>query len=604
MTAQQQDWLDAEDPVFEPVHVPGDGPHDVEDLDPEVTLGAGTVDFGAVRVPVPERGTVAVDPSEKGRMQAVHVSVPEGRLSVSALAAPKSSRLWPDLVKEIDASLREGGARVRSFQGDWGRELHATSGAATSLFVGVDGARWMLYGVATGPTRDAGALDEQLRRMMRGTIVVRGRSPYPVRTVLPLEVPGHLATSAPDPEASGSVVELRSPADTGHRSAPTAAYPAEPAPAPPTTALPTTALPTTAPPTTALPVAGPAAGWGSGWSPADELSAPEVSPPTTALPVHRAPAASGSRSPDVAPPTTALPVAPARGPVDGAPPWADPVHRVADPGGPLPLDAGPDPDDRPTDIRQAPVESPLTARWPAAGVPGGSETAPWALSPPPPGGRRRLREPGDHLPVSPGLTGPWAPWPDSPTGSGRAVGPAPRSNGHRPPAFPADPGGRRATERAPRGWEAPPVDRARSARRRSDDPVRGTAVPSGFPTTRPAADTRPDAVPAPPRTDRHRLPDPAPTEALAVVPEVLRVGRHAVADPAPDRNGRGAETQPWVAPRGFRSHAAPGPVIETAPQPAVSRPAVSQAESGLVTEPLPVYRPAAERPTGRHHRPD
>ena len=71
---------------------------------------------------------------------------------MSALAAPKSSRLWPELAKEIEASLREGGARVRSFTGDWGRELHATTGAATSVFIGVDGPRWMLYGVATGPT--------------------------------------------------------------------------------------------------------------------------------------------------------------------------------------------------------------------------------------------------------------------------------------------------------------------------------------------------------------------------------------------------------------------------------------------------------------------
>lgn len=170
------------------------GPHDADDLDRELIDAAGNVDFGAVRVPVPERGSVTVEPSENGRMQAVHISLPEGRLSVSALAAPKSSRLWPDLATEIDASLREGGARVRSFQGEWGRELHATSGAATSVFVGVDGARWMLYGVATGPTRDAPPLLDELRRMVRGTIVVRGRSPYPVRTVLPLETPAHLVS--------------------------------------------------------------------------------------------------------------------------------------------------------------------------------------------------------------------------------------------------------------------------------------------------------------------------------------------------------------------------------------------------------------------------
>ena len=118
--------------------------------------------------------------------------LPAGRLSVSALAAPRTERLWPDLAAEIDESLREGGATVRSFTGEWGRELHARTGDASSLFVGVDGPRWMLYGVATGPTSAAAELDAALRTMLRGTVVVRGRSPYPVRTVLPLTVPDQL----------------------------------------------------------------------------------------------------------------------------------------------------------------------------------------------------------------------------------------------------------------------------------------------------------------------------------------------------------------------------------------------------------------------------
>ena len=55
----------------------------------------------------------------------------------------------------------------------------------------------MLYGVATGPTGSARELDAALRVMLRGTVVVRGRSPYPVRTVLPLTVPEHLSRPGP-----------------------------------------------------------------------------------------------------------------------------------------------------------------------------------------------------------------------------------------------------------------------------------------------------------------------------------------------------------------------------------------------------------------------
>ncbi|WP_300009197.1 DUF3710 domain-containing protein [Pseudonocardia sp.] len=181
------------------------GPHDAEDLDPGAAPAPGTVDFGSVRVPVPEGGTVTVEPTANGRLQAVHVTMPGGRLSVSALAAPKSSALWPELVAEIDTSLRDGGARVRSFQGEWGRELHARTGAANSVFIGVDGARWMLYGVATGPARYAVELEAALRTMIKGAVVDRGRSPYPVRTVLPLVVPEHLVADAPVEEPPRSV---------------------------------------------------------------------------------------------------------------------------------------------------------------------------------------------------------------------------------------------------------------------------------------------------------------------------------------------------------------------------------------------------------------
>ena len=229
--------------------MPDTGPYDGDDLDPEATDATGIVDFGAVQVPVPPRGTVAVEPTANGRMQAVHVALPEGRLSVSALAAPKSSKLWPELAREIDTSLREGGATVRSFPGPWGRELHANSSGAKSVFIGVDGPRWMLYGVATGPANHAETLDFELRRMLRATVVVRGRAPYPVRTVLPLVVPEHLAeamaaaaAAKAEEEAAQAQEEAAAaasppPAPSGAASVPSGApeRPVQPAPTPPLT---------------------------------------------------------------------------------------------------------------------------------------------------------------------------------------------------------------------------------------------------------------------------------------------------------------------------------------------------------------------------------
>ncbi len=203
---------DADSATTQRMRIPTNGPHDGDTLGPEITPAPGTVDFGAVRVPVPVGGTVSVEPTTAGHVQAVHVTVPEGRLSVSALAAPRTGGLWADLATEIDASLREGGARVRSFAGEWGRELHATTDGATSVFVGVDGPRWMLYGVATGPTRDAVSLDARLRRMLRGTVVVRGKAPYPVRTVLPLAMPSEGVAEQQAAPSAPPTMTLRAPA--------------------------------------------------------------------------------------------------------------------------------------------------------------------------------------------------------------------------------------------------------------------------------------------------------------------------------------------------------------------------------------------------------
>ncbi|WP_098958838.1 DUF3710 domain-containing protein, partial [Pseudonocardia sp. N23] len=225
---------------YERLHNGADVDDDFRD-DPAHAAWARTIltdltDFGALRVPVPADGDVDLTVPPSGTMQAVHVLIPQGKLSVSALAAPRSEELWPTLASEIEASLRDGGATVRESSGEWGLELHAHTDVAGSVFVGVDGPRWMVYGVATGPQASAAELDAALRLMLRGMVVVRGRLPYPPRTVLPLELPEDLklrqdaqVAAAEKAKAAGEVVaETPEPRDL-----PTTAIPVRPTPARP-----------------------------------------------------------------------------------------------------------------------------------------------------------------------------------------------------------------------------------------------------------------------------------------------------------------------------------------------------------------------------------
>jgi hypothetical protein len=188
----------------------GSGPFD--SADPAAASCPGGLDFGSLRIPLPARAQLQVEEDSSELLRAVHVLVPSGRVSLSALAAPRSEPLWRALAEEIADSLAKDGARVRTEWGEWGREVQASSRGAVSRFIGVDGPRWMLYGVATGPVDGADELAATLREMIRGTVVTRGPEPLPVKTVLRLQPPEQLEESVT--EARGYIDRSSDPALT------------------------------------------------------------------------------------------------------------------------------------------------------------------------------------------------------------------------------------------------------------------------------------------------------------------------------------------------------------------------------------------------------
>ncbi|MEV0697578.1 DUF3710 domain-containing protein [Saccharopolyspora sp. NPDC050389] len=147
------------------------------------------LDLGSVRVPVPEGGQLQVEVDPAGPVRAVHLVTPVGWLTVSAFAAPRSSGLWAEVSAELAEQLRKDGARVYAEEGDWGPELVADSQNAALRFVGVDGPRWLLRGVAAGPGEHAEECAKLLYAVLDETIVVRGDEPMPVRTPLPIQLP-------------------------------------------------------------------------------------------------------------------------------------------------------------------------------------------------------------------------------------------------------------------------------------------------------------------------------------------------------------------------------------------------------------------------------
>jgi hypothetical protein len=81
--------------------------------------------------------------------------------------------------------------------GRWGREVVGAApggeGVGVVRFIGIDGYRWMIRCVVSGPEENAEALAKQARDALADTVVRRGDTPLPVRTPLPVELPEPMA---------------------------------------------------------------------------------------------------------------------------------------------------------------------------------------------------------------------------------------------------------------------------------------------------------------------------------------------------------------------------------------------------------------------------
>ncbi|MEU5696966.1 DUF3710 domain-containing protein [Actinosynnema sp. NPDC020468] len=170
---------------------PGEGPFDHADAPDD---GLNRLDLGSIRLPVPDGAQLQVEMDPAGAVRAVHLLTPVGQLTVSAFAAPKTEKLWPEVGGELITQLKSDGFRINRENGEWGEEISARGPEVHLRFVAVDGPRWMVRGVVAAPSEpqaDQGL--EAMRQLLRHTVVVRGDQPMPVRTPLPIELPEAIA---------------------------------------------------------------------------------------------------------------------------------------------------------------------------------------------------------------------------------------------------------------------------------------------------------------------------------------------------------------------------------------------------------------------------
>ena len=171
------------------------GPWDVNDDVPQ----ADRIDFGCLQVPVAEGCEVQVSMADD---QPAWITVVRGEsgLQLQAFAAPKTDGLWADVRQEIAAEVAKAGGQSEEADGPFGVEVHARiappepvpgmpSGLHPVRFLGVDGPRWFLRGVISGPAALRPEIAAPLEQVFADVVVVRGDHPVPPRDLLEIRLP-------------------------------------------------------------------------------------------------------------------------------------------------------------------------------------------------------------------------------------------------------------------------------------------------------------------------------------------------------------------------------------------------------------------------------
>jgi hypothetical protein len=172
------------------------GPWDAEEAFPALER----VDLGSLQVPIgPEHEIQLVMAEQHGAW--VTIRYRESEVQIQAFAAARRGALWDDVRAEIAAEVTTAGGRSQETEGSFGIELMAQvpaepgqgagepGGMRLVRFVGVDGPRWFVRGLFSGPAAEGGNEADLLEEVLRDVVVVRGEHPVPPREILELRLP-------------------------------------------------------------------------------------------------------------------------------------------------------------------------------------------------------------------------------------------------------------------------------------------------------------------------------------------------------------------------------------------------------------------------------
>lgn len=177
-----------------PIDREAKGPFDVS----EIGLLTPYLDFESIRI-APKPGLIVRADIDEVNNRVVAITLEEDghKLQLQAFAASKIDGIWGATMNAIEAAVAEQGGSVQRVDGAVGPEIRAGVTVVEngerllreSIFVGVDGPRWFLRGVMSGPDLMHQPRYESLIELFRSVGVSRGETPLPPGDLLPLSIP-------------------------------------------------------------------------------------------------------------------------------------------------------------------------------------------------------------------------------------------------------------------------------------------------------------------------------------------------------------------------------------------------------------------------------
>ncbi len=186
------------------------GPFDHDEVDSD----EGYLDLGGLWVPAVDGMQLRLEVDEASQaILGAQVVLGASVIQLQAYAAPRTMGVWREIRTEIGQGVLAQGGTVQVTDGPFGKQLTATlKGGVSMRFLGVDGPRWFLRGVLSGPAATDDAAAERLVEVMRKVVVVRGSEAMAPRELLPMRLPD-LPADADNPSATDADGPTRAAAD-------------------------------------------------------------------------------------------------------------------------------------------------------------------------------------------------------------------------------------------------------------------------------------------------------------------------------------------------------------------------------------------------------